>query len=78
MNKDEERLRRAKRTGKYFDTSTSKPKNLWLNNIFPIILLISLMLYIYMEVIYIMRLHSLFFYEETIQSLTINITITRS
>jgi hypothetical protein len=50
MNKDEERLRRAKRTGKYFDTSMSKPKNLWLNNIFPIILLISLMLYIYMEV----------------------------
>jgi len=49
MNKDEERLRRAKRTGKYFDTNT-KPKNLWLNHIFPIILLISLMLYIYMEV----------------------------
>ena len=50
MNKDEERLRRAKRTGKYFDISTSKPKNLWLNHIFPIILLVSLMLYIYMEV----------------------------
>ena len=50
MNKDEKRLRRAKLTGKYFDTGTSKPKNLWLNHIFPIILLVSLMLYIYMEV----------------------------
>ena len=49
MNKDEERLRRAKRTGKYFDTSTSKPKNLWLNHIFPILLLISFFFYIYYE-----------------------------
>ena len=49
MNKDEKRLRRAKLTGKYFDTGTSKPKNLWLNNIFPIILLISFFFYIYYE-----------------------------
>jgi len=48
MNKDEERLRRAKRTGKYFNTNT-KPKNLWLNHIFPIILLISFFFYIYYE-----------------------------
>ena len=49
MNKDEKRLRRAKLTGKYFDTSTSKPKNLWLNNIFPIVLLISFFFYMYYE-----------------------------
>ena len=49
MNKDEERLRRAKLTGKYFDTSTSKPTNLWLNHIFPIILLISFFFYMYYE-----------------------------
>ena len=46
MNKDEERLRRAKRTGKYFDTSTSKPKNLWLNHIFLIVLVIGLIIYL--------------------------------
>ena len=49
MHKNEETLPRAKRTGKYFDTSTSKPKNLWLNNIFLIILLISFFFYIYYE-----------------------------
>ena len=48
MNKDEKRIRRAKLTGKYFNTNT-KPKNLWLNNIFPIVLLISFFFYIYYE-----------------------------
>jgi len=41
MNKDKERLRRAKRTGHWF-APAEKDKTLWLNYIFPIVLVISL------------------------------------
>ena len=40
------RERRLKATGKWFK-KTKKPKNLWVNNIFPALLLISLFFLIY-------------------------------
>jgi len=40
------RERRLKATGKWFK-KIEKPKNLWVNNIFPIVLLISLFFLIY-------------------------------
>ena len=44
MNKD--RDRRLKATGKWFK-KTTQPKKLWINNIFPFLLLISLFFLIY-------------------------------
>jgi hypothetical protein len=43
---DRARERRLKATGKWFK-ETAKPKNLWVNNIFPALLLISLFFLIY-------------------------------
>ena len=43
---DRARERRLKATGKWFK-ETSKPKNLWVNNIFPALLLVSLFFLIY-------------------------------
>ena len=41
MNKDEKRIRRAKRTG-YWLKPIKKDKTLWLYYIFPVVLVISL------------------------------------